>query len=104
MKMGFLPSLPVCPHCHTVYNYSEVRAAAFKKKKECYHCKKEFYISRKRLLLLAAVIVIAIAAANFVCIAFIKGLSFLALTAVNFILILFGVLAVPFYIGFIKER
>lgn len=38
--------LPVCPYCHTVYSYDDVRKNRKKKSIKCYHCNKEFIQSK----------------------------------------------------------
>lgn len=38
--------LPVCPHCNTVFYYSDVVRLSKNKIGECYHCKKTFKVSK----------------------------------------------------------
>ena len=37
--------MPVCPHCHAVFSYSEVRNMK-QGDKICYHCKKKFSVRK----------------------------------------------------------
>lgn len=39
--------LPVCPYCHTVYDYKQVQKASKLKKMKCYHCNKFFGVNYK---------------------------------------------------------
>lgn len=52
--------LPVCPHCRTVYYYSDVMKSTKNKRMECYHCKKKFAVKKwkGRCTFMAAVAVI----------------------------------------------
>ena len=45
--MKILPKQSVCPHCKTVYRYSDLKKIMWKKSDSCYHCKKNFKVSRK---------------------------------------------------------
>ncbi len=50
--------MPVCPYCHTVYRYGDVRKNKNKKIIECYHCKK--YFNQKKYLGYAVLAVILV--------------------------------------------
>lgn len=55
--------LPVCPHCHTVYHYRDVRRIKSKKEEKCYHCGKSFKVSKLGyivLFLITAVLTVVI--------------------------------------------
>ncbi len=53
--------LPVCPHCHAVYSYKEVRDMK-QGSMLCYHCKKKFSVNKKltRFIFLAVVCAVLI--------------------------------------------
>lgn len=56
-------SLPICPYCHTVYSYKEVKIITKKEKEKCYNCNKTFGVSSKKgkwLLILIVVIILII--------------------------------------------
>ncbi len=55
--------LPVCPYCHTVYTYSEIRNMKGKKC-QCYHCKKEFILNKKLCVLPVAAVCILLIIIN----------------------------------------
>ncbi len=92
--------LPVCPHCSTIYRYSEVKKTAFKKKQICYHCKKEFNISKKGIIVLALLVICAAAALNLAQLYITPSLSLLFLLATNIILVAVGALLIPFFITY----
>ncbi|MEE3333528.1 MAG: hypothetical protein VZR54_04535 [Ruminococcus sp.] len=50
--------LPVCPHCHTVFHYGDVRKIKSKKSEKCYHCSKEFRVNRTGYIVLFAIVIV----------------------------------------------
>lgn len=56
--------LPLCPYCHAVYHYRQVRESTHEKEIVCHHCGKKFAVSYKKgralLLLAAAAVLIAV--------------------------------------------
>ena len=43
-----LLKLPICPHCHAVYRYNEVKNMCRYRNIECRHCKKVFTVEKRR--------------------------------------------------------
>lgn len=67
MCKGML-KLPLCPYCHAVYHYRQVRENTHKEEIACHNCGKKFKVSYKKgraLLLLAAAAVLV--AVNLIC-------------------------------------
>lgn len=99
----FLPSLPVCPYCNTIYRYGDVRRMIFKKSEICYHCEKSFKISKKKLLILILELLIIYAAADLLIINFI-GVTLLVLFIINIVLVIIGIIMIPYYIQFVEVK
>ncbi len=99
----FLPSLPVCPHCKTVYRYGDVRKKIFKKEEECYHCKNRFNISRKKLIVMFIEYMIILIAVNLLLIGF-AGVNLITLFIINVVLTVLAVMLVPYYILFVEKK
>ena len=55
--------LPVCPHCHTIYRYGDVKKTLYEKNHKCYHCNKIFIISKIRILFLFIIIALIVSLA-----------------------------------------
>lgn len=54
--------LPVCPYCHAVNSYNDVRKSAKVKAKRCHHCNAMYrvsYLSGRIILLIIAGIILA---------------------------------------------
>ena len=103
MAKLFLPSLPVCPHCNTVYRYSDVKKIRFKKSEKCYHCKKNFKISKKKLIIMIIELLIIYAALGLFLIG-VVGIKPLVLFIINVFLVAAGILLIPYYIMFVKKK
>lgn len=102
--MKILPKQSVCPHCKTVYRYSDVQSLAWKKRASCYHCKKQFRVSRKSFLILALELVIIYAIMNVIAIGVVESVSFLSLFIMNIIPALAAVVLLPLYVELIKDK
>ena len=99
----FLPSLPVCPHCKTIYRYGDVRKLIFKKEQECYHCKKRFKISKKKLIVMSIEYLIVLIAVNLLLIGF-AGVNLITLFIINVVLTALALTLVPYYILFVEKK
>lgn len=99
----FLPSLPVCPHCNTVYRYSDVKKLILKKSEKCYYCKKDFKISKKKLVVMVIELLIVYAAIGLLLMGVI-GVTPLVLFIINIFLVAAGVMLVPYYIMFVNKK
>ena len=102
--MKFYPKQSVCPHCNTVYRYSDVKKIMWKKTGVCYHCGKSFNISRSGLWILALETAVICALLNIAAIGAIKGLSVIGLFCLNIIPAIAAVILVPFYISLTGEK
>ena len=102
--MKLYPRQCECPNCKTVYRYSDVKKLMWKKSGECYHCKKNFAVSRRSLWLLALETAAVYALLNFLVLSFIKGLSFIALFAINLIPAAAAVILAPLYIELVRNK
>lgn len=92
--------LPVCPYCHTIYRYSEVKKSTSKKSKICYHCNKEFIISKKGTIILFLIIVLIASVINVAQLYITPTLNILLIMVTNIILIIIGILLIPFFISY----
>lgn len=92
--------LPVCPYCNTIYRYDEVKKSTSKKSKICYHCNKEFKISKKRIIILFIFVVLVAAAINVAQLYITPTLNVLLLIVTNILLIIIGILLIPFFISY----
>lgn len=92
--------LPVCPHCHTIYRYGEVKKTLYEKNHKCYHCNKIFEISKIRILILFLIIALIAAIFNVFELYMMAGINFIALIVTNIIIITAGILLIPFCIRF----
>lgn len=54
--------LPICPYCHAVNRYNDVKKTTHDKIKKCRHCKKKYKISylKGRIILISIVCVVLI--------------------------------------------
>ncbi len=102
--MKILPKHSVCPHCKTVYRYSDLKKIMWKKSEECYHCKKNFRVSRKSFLILALELIAIYAIMNVIAIGVVESVNFISLFIMNIIPALAAVMLLPLYIEIIKEK
>lgn len=102
--MKITPKQSVCPHCDTIYRYSDLNKIKFKKSTECYHCGKALRVSRMSLWILAAELIIIYAIMNAIALSVMNIVSFLALYIMNMIPILAAVFIIPLYIEIIKIK
>lgn len=94
--------LPICPHCSTIYRYGEVKNSVKDKTKTCYHCGKTFAVSKKGAVLLFVVLIAAASAINVLELYITPSLNFLVLAATNIILLIIGIVLIPFFVKFKK--
>ena len=93
--------LPVCPHCGTVYRYSDVRKALRKKENTCYHCEKGFRAKVFPHILAEVIPLAAICiAVNIALLSRMKELELLPMFAVTVGFMILGWLIMPFFAGF----
>lgn len=103
MAKLFLPSLPVCPYCNTIYRYGDVRRLIFKKSEICYHCGKNFKISKKKLLIMLLEFLILYALIDLLFIG-VVGVTLIVLFIINVVLVAAGIFMIPYYIRFEIKR
>lgn len=103
MAKMFLPSLPVCPHCKTIYRYGDVRKLLLKKEEKCYHCEKIFKISKKKLIILLLEFLLALLAVNLLLIGFV-GVNLITLFIINVVLTALAATLLPYYILFVEKK
>lgn len=92
--------LPVCPHCHTIYRYGDVKKQLSKKESQCYHCGKKFRASKKKILILFLIIALFTAIFDVLELFVMAGTSFLGLMITNIIALTAGFLLIPFFTVF----
>lgn len=92
--------LPVCPHCHTVFRYGDVKRIMYKRNIECYHCGKKFKVSRIKLLLLLLMVAVIAAIIDAFELWVITSISFLTLLVTNIAVVIAGILIMPYFVRF----
>lgn len=95
--------LPVCPHCHTVYRYGDVKKALKNKQEKCYHCKNDFKVTKSGIWVLLLIIFVLGIALNVFQLSVFENINFAAIFITNIVLILLAVLFLPFFVGFKKK-
>lgn len=96
--------LPICPYCHTIYRYSDVRKSLGKKEVECYHCNKKFNVSKMKTLILFLIVALITAILNIFQLYMIEGLTFVGLMITNVITVTIGIFLIPYFINYKKKR
>lgn len=92
--------LPVCPHCHTVYRYKDVKCVMNKKELECYNCKKKIKISHKGILVLILIAVLLSIGSTFLIFNIFHNATAIAAYIATLLIIILGFLARPFFVSF----
>ncbi len=96
--------LPVCPYCHTVYRYGDVRRVMNKKQHECYNCGKIIKISKKGYWIIIVIALLLSAVSTFVIMSIFENATVIAPYTATVILILAAFFARPFFIKFISNE
>lgn len=96
--MKFYPKQSVCPHCGTIYRYSDLSPLKWKKQTVCYHCKKTIRVSKKSIWILFAELILLYAVINAIAINVFQAVTLLPLFIMNVIPAVAAVLLVPFYL------
>lgn len=95
--------LPVCPYCHTVYRYKEVRKTKDEKMQKCYHCHKTFSISKfPGFLVLWLLVVISAVLLNIAVLLIMPAFNVIPLLVISFIAILLGLVFIPYFVKYKK--
>lgn len=97
-------SLPVCPHCSTVFRYKDIRKLFFAKNCICYGCREQFRVSRKKVWILALITVIVTVILNVAELIFLKNTTFMFLMITNITVLLIAIFIAPYFIEFIKTE
>ncbi len=94
--------LPLCPHCHTVYHYSDVRKIKKKKEEKCYHCGKSFKVSRLGYLVLLAIVVLLSVVVNVMILSSMSNIlvSTAPIFITSFLAVVIALIFTPFFIKF----
>ena len=101
--------LPVCPYCHTVYRYNDVR----KNKKipkneliECYHCSQNFKQSKTGYAVVFAIAVICAVIVNIIILSVMSDIfkSIIPIIAVSLLALLLAYIFTPFFVKYKKVR
>lgn len=96
--------LPVCPHCHTVYRYGDVKKVSKKKIEKCYHCKKDFKVSKSGILILLLIVIAIGIEVNIFQINVFNNINFAVMFVTNIVLVIMAVLFLPFFVSFKKNK
>lgn len=94
--------LPVCPHCNTIYRYSDISKIMNKKSAVCYHCKMSLKVDRKNFLILFLIIALFCAIFDVFELYMVAQTSFIVLVVTNVVFIVTGLLLRPFFTKFKK--
>ena len=100
--MKLYPKQSTCPHCKTVYRYSDLNKLKFKKETECYHCRKAIRISKKSLLILLAELLVISAILNIILTGVMGIVNFWIIYVINVLLVLAAIFILPLYIEIVK--
>lgn len=93
--------LPVCPYCHTVYRYGQVQKSKKEEIKECYHCHKKFRVSKMPgIAVLWLIVVIGTVLLNLAFLLVMPVLNIVPIIIISFAAVVFGIIFVPFFIGY----
>ena len=92
--------LPVCPYCHTVYRYKDVRHVINKKEQECYNCKKKMMISRKGFWLLGLIAIILSVASTFLIFNIFHNATAISAYIATVLIIILAFFVRPFFVTF----
>ena len=98
--------LPVCPYCHTVYGYREVKTNK-DKVIECYNCKKHFKQSKiKGWILIAVVFVLVTFGINIAVMNIFENVLYtiIPLFVMDVIIMLGALLLVPYFTEYVKDK
>lgn len=98
--------LPVCPHCHTVYHYRDVRKIMSKKEEECYHCKKKFRVSRLGTAALFAIVVVLAVMFNLLILSTMSDIlsSTAPIIVTSLLAVVIALIFIPFFISFTNTK
>lgn len=98
--------LPVCPYCHTVYRYGDV-----KNNKEniikCYHCKNKFKQSKiKGFLILGLILTVSAVTLNIIILNLTASFitSIVPVIAVSIAAVILFMILSPFFTGYVKIK
>ncbi len=97
----FLPKLPTCPYCGTIYRYGDVAGRLAKRGESCYHCGGKFRVVRVKLLFLLIELLIIGVAADMAAMLIVTSVA--ALFIINIVLAAAGLIMIPFYIEYVKR-
>ena len=97
--------LPVCPHCKTVYRYSDTKKEIKLKQDTCYHCKKPFKASIfPGVLVGGGILLILCIITNILLLFRMKELQIWLLFLVTLFFFLLIYLIIPFFTVFKKTE
>lgn len=96
--------LPVCPYCHTVYHYKEVRKTKNNKQQICYHCGKEFNIKKfPGILILWLIVIFSAVLLNVAVLMIMPVFNIIPLIAISFIAVILGLIFVPYFTAYKRK-
>lgn len=98
-----MKKLPVCPHCNTIYRYSDIRKIMNKKTVVCYHCKMSFKVERKNFLILFLIIALFCAIFDVFELYMVAQTNFIFLVVTNVVFIYLGLVFRPYFVK-LKEN
>lgn len=95
--------LPLCPYCHAVYHYGQVREKTHNKEIACHHCGKKFAVSYKKgralLLLIAAAVLVAV---NLLCLNLFENITIWVCMSITIVLLALTIPLFPYTVRFKK--
>lgn len=104
-EADFLPKLPVCPYCHGVYRYGEVRKLSKYKNIQCRNCEKVFIISEKKeKIIYFSVICLLLIAINLLLFYTITGITIYHSLVFTVLFFSVSLIFYPFFIKFKKQN
>ena len=98
--MKILPKQSICPHCKTVYRYSDLKKIMWKKSDSCYHCKKNFSVSRAGVWILLLILVAVCTAADIIAFNVFPHTTVITVYIINSVFAVAAFFMLPFFIRF----
>lgn len=95
--------LPVCPYCHTVYHYKEVRKTKNEKQHKCYHCRETFKIKKfPGTAVLWMIVITAAVLVNVAILMIMPVFNIIPLVIVSVLAVILGLIFVPYFTAYKK--
>lgn len=93
--------LPICPYCHAVTRYGDVKRTAHDKIRKCHHCSKNYRVSYlKGRIILLSIVCVALIIINIFLLKQTTGVTIPFLAIGNAVIIFISVFFFPFTVKY----